>query len=80
MTIDVFPDSVYTYGMTEIPDFRRIITDELGRQGKSTYWLVSQAESPPRNSVYAYLRGERDMGSEGVAAILSVLGLAVRRK
>lgn len=59
-------------------DFRKIILDELERQGRSKYWL---AENPGcgvhKNGVYVYLRGESNGTGPAIGAMLDALGLKI---
>lgn len=59
-------------------DIRKIILDELERQGRSKYWL---AENPGcgthKNAIYAYLRGESDSSGQNIAAMLNALNLSI---
>ncbi len=59
-------------------DIRKIILDELHRQGRSRYWL---AEHPGcginKNSIYIYLRGETEGHGSTIAAMLTALRLRI---
>ena len=59
-------------------DLRKIIQDEMKRQGRSGYWL---AENPgcgaSKNVVYTYLRGDSDGTGQTIAAMLEALGMKV---
>ncbi len=59
-------------------DIRKIILDELHRQGRSRYWL---AERPGcgvnKNSIYIYLRGETEGHGSTIAAMLTALRLRI---
>jgi DNA-binding phage protein len=56
-------------------DFRSMIARELKRQEKSVTWLAQQGGCPHRNSIYRFLRKERDVRSASLAAMLRALGL-----
>ncbi len=59
-------------------NFRTIILKRLHTLGKSKYWLAEQVQfNPSQNSIYAFLRGERDMRAAHVARLMDVLGLHV---
>lgn len=59
-------------------DFRKIILDELKRQGRSKYWL---AENPgcgiAKNVIYTVLRGDTDGSANTLSAMLDALGLKI---
>ena len=58
---------------------RESILKELYKKKWSHYRLAKELEGkmPPR-TVYAYLSGECDLGSERVSIILQVLGLQIK--
>lgn len=57
-------------------DFRTLIAERLRELGKSKYWLVQQLNGDPSsNSLYSYMRGESDLGTQKLAKILDVLGI-----
>ena len=57
---------------------RNTINSELNRRGWSRYRLEKQLKGkiPPR-TIYAYLSGQCDLGSERVSIILSELDLTI---
>lgn len=58
-------------------DFRALITRELKRKEQSVTWLAEQEGCPHRNSIYRYLREERDIRSQSLAAMLKALEIHV---
>jgi len=67
--------------MSEIRD---IILRRLERLGHSRYWLAKQAAERGivgnRETVFRFLRGERDTSSAVAAGLLDILGLEIRPK
>ncbi len=60
---------------------RETIKKQLKRRGWSRYRLVKELDGAiPATSVYEYLRGETDLGSDGVSIILQALGLRITCK
>jgi hypothetical protein len=60
---------------------RETIQKELNRRGWSRYRLIKELKGAiPANTVYDYLRGETDIGSESVSIILQALGLQIKSK
>ena len=58
---------------------REIIKRQLKKQGWSHYRLVKELEDTiPATTIYDYLRGETDLGSEKVSIILQALGLQIK--
>jgi hypothetical protein len=59
---------------------RNTINSELNRRGWSRYRLEKQLKGkiPPR-TIYAYLSGQCDLGSERVSIILSELDLTITK-
>jgi hypothetical protein len=63
-------------------DLRQIILDELKAQSKSRYWVATEAAKlglANRESVFRYLRAERDTSSAVVGGLLDLLGLGVAK-
>ena len=56
-------------------DFREEIRAELERQGRTVGWLATHEDTPHEQSVYRYMRGDRDVNAETVAKLLDVLGM-----
>jgi len=60
---------------------RESIQKELKRRGWSRYRLVKElAGAVPATTVYEYLAGKMDLGSERASIILKALGLTIRAK
>jgi len=60
---------------------RRIIQNELKRRGWSHYRLVKELRGMvPATTIYEYLAGKTDLGSERVSIILRALRLTIKRK
>ena len=58
---------------------KKAIQDELERRGWSHYRLVKELEGKmPARTIYAYLSGERDLGSARASIILETLGLKIK--
>ena len=57
---------------------RETIKKELKRRGWSHYRLVKELDGViPATSIYEYLRGETDIGSDRASIILQALGLRI---
>ncbi|MHC4753630.1 MAG: hypothetical protein ACYTBP_00675 [Planctomycetota bacterium] len=57
---------------------RNTINSELNRRGWSRYRLEKQLKGKiPARTIYAYLSGQCDLGSERVSIILSELDLTI---
>ncbi len=56
-------------------DLRDIIKQELKRQNQPQAWLAKQIPDMTMNSVYRYLRGERDTTGENLGHMLDVLNV-----
>ena len=62
-------------------DVRKVINAELKRQDRSRYWLATHdGVSCSGETIYRYLRGQRDLSSKYVGQVLAVLGLVISRK
>ena len=60
---------------------RETIKKELKKRGWSRYRLVKELDGAiSATSVYEYLRGETDLGSDGVSIIMKTLGLTITSK
>lgn len=60
---------------------RETIHKELQHRGWSRYRLEKELEGKiPARTVYAYLSGECDLGSDRVSIILQALGLQIKSK
>ena len=60
---------------------REIILKELRRRKWSHYRLVKELEGKiPPTTIYEYLSGKSDIGTERVSIILQLLGLQIKRK
>ncbi len=69
---------VYNKVMLEL---RQIILDRLEQLDRSRYWLANQAQAKGlanRETVFRYLRGERDTSATVAAGLLEILGLEIR--
>ncbi len=57
---------------------RQTILKELRRRGWSRYRLVKELDGAiPMSTIYDYLGGETDLGSDRVSKILQALGLRI---
>ncbi|MHC4165591.1 MAG: hypothetical protein ACYSWQ_01385 [Planctomycetota bacterium] len=57
---------------------RQIILKDLKRRGWSRYRLVKELDGAiPMSTIYDYLGGETDLGSDRVSIILQALGLRI---
>ena len=69
----------YTRCMSEI---REIILEQLEELGRSRYWLAKKAAELKivgnRETVFRFLRGERDTSSAIVSGLLKILDLEIR--
>ena len=66
--------------MTKGDEFRRVIVDEVERQGLSRYWLAQTVADDERadvsaDAVYRYLRGESDTTGAVIAACMRALDI-----
>lgn len=66
--------------MTKGDEFRRVIVDEVERQGLSRYWLAQTVAEDERadvsaDAVYRYLRGQSDTTGAVIAACMRALGI-----
>ncbi len=64
-------------------EIRQIILERLEVLGQSRYWLANQAQSEGlanRETIFRYLRGERDTSATVAAGLLRILGLEIRPK
>jgi len=62
-------------------ELRQIILERLEQLDRSRYWLARQAEAEGlanRETVFRYLRGERDTSATVAAGLLALLGLEIR--
>jgi len=63
---------------------RKTILSRLAELEKSRYWLGKEAAERGivgnRETVFRFLRGERDTSSTVVAGLLDILGLEIRPK
>ncbi len=63
---------------------RQVILDRLEGIGRSRYWLAKEAAARGivgnRETVFRYLRGERDTSSAVAGGLLEILGLEVKPK
>jgi hypothetical protein len=60
---------------------RQTILKELKRCGWTRYRLVKELNGAiPMSTIYDYLSGATDLGSDRVSIILKVLGLTITRK
>jgi hypothetical protein len=60
-------------------DFRQIILDELKGQGKTRYSLAQELHGKVAvNTIYLYLKGSQDIGSNKLAMIFEHLGIEVQ--
>lgn len=64
-------------------DIRKIILVRLDTMGRSRYWLANRAHTEGlanRETVFRYLRGDRDTSAKVAAGLLELLGLEIRPK
>ena len=66
--------------MTKGDEFRRVIVDEVERQGLSRYWLAQTVADDERadvsaDAVYRYLRGQSDTTGAVIAACMRALDI-----
>jgi len=62
---------------------RQIILERLEVLGRSRYWLANKAQAEGlanRETIFRYLRGERDTSATVAAGLLDMLGLDIRPK
>lgn len=62
-------------------ELRLIILERLEQLDRSRYWLANQAQAEGlanRETIYRYLRGERDTSATVAAGLLGILGLEIR--
>lgn len=60
---------------------REAIQKELKRRVWSRYRLIKELKGAiPDSTIYDYLRGDCDLGSDRVSIILQALGLQIKRK
>jgi hypothetical protein len=79
LTPAIFCSSIHKRGL--LMTIRQAINKELQRRGWSRYRLEKELEGKmPARTIYAYLSGECDLGSERVSIILQALDLQIKRK
>ena len=65
-----------------VSEIRRIILRRLDELGRSRYWLGKQAAENGvvgnRETVFRFLRGDRDSTSKVIAGLLKILDLEIR--
>ena len=60
---------------------RETIQNELKRRDWSRYQLAKTLKKViPESTIYEYLRGDTDLGTERASIILQALGLHIKRK
>jgi hypothetical protein len=70
-----------TRGQPVAVDFRNQILERIARLGISKYKLSELVGGDPgRNTLYTYLRGESDMGSDKVAKVLDALDAEEKKR
>lgn len=64
------------------PDgLRAAVLSELYRQGKSRYWLAKAAHKAgyaTAETIFRFLRGERDTTADVISGLMGLLGMEVR--
>lgn len=59
-------------------DFRKIILNELEKQGRSRYWLAQSCkDSMAESTIYGYLAGENRLSDDKLAVLLKALGVRI---
>ncbi len=72
--------------LSDMPDLRRAIVDELGRRKWTTYRLVQELKGKrpdgrdvPSATIYEFIQGKSPINSSDLGLIFDVLGIELKR-